>query len=143
VRFFIVAILAMGAIRFVLTLLDLPNSTVRFASMTAVMVVGAIYLALTTKTEVERLKAAFLLVLPYMVVEVLALGFTWISGRPTIFHTADYSFGTTIGIHTVGHLVGGLTWEPLMVFALMEVVWAISFVASQGIARIRKRSPEH
>jgi hypothetical protein len=26
----------------------------------------------------------------------------------------------------LGHLVGGLTWEPLSIFVVMEIVWAIA-----------------
>jgi hypothetical protein len=61
-----------------------------------------------------------------MIVEVAALGYTWASGRQTIFHAKEYSFGTPIWGHTLGHLVGGLTWEPLSIFLLMEIVWGIS-----------------
>jgi hypothetical protein len=67
-----------------------------------------------------------------MVVEVAALGYTWATGRQTIFHAADYSLGTSIGTHTVGHFVGGLTWEPLGSFVIMEVVWLIAKVVRSG-----------
>jgi len=73
----------------------------------------------------DRLKAAYLLILPYMIIEALALGYTWASGRSTIFHTAEYSFGMGIVPHFFGHLVGGLTWEPLSVFLIMEIIWLI------------------
>src|SRR5439155_2831270 len=81
--------------------------------------------AVVSKTHKERLKAAYLLILPYMTIEVLALGYTWASGRQTIFHAQEYSFGTSIMVHTIGHLVGGLTWEPLFGFVVMESVWFI------------------
>jgi hypothetical protein len=63
--------------------------------------------------------------MPYMIVEVAALTYTWISGRNTIFHTPGHSFNTTIAQHTLGHIAGGLTWEPLMTFAVSEFVWLI------------------
>ena len=60
-----------------------------------------------------------------MIIEVLALGYTWLTGQQTIFHAAEYSMGFSIMWHTwLGHLVGGLTWEPLTLFVLMEVIWA-------------------
>src|SRR5947209_1971847 len=118
---FMIAIAAMGVLRFVLTVNGLPNSTVKYFSMTAVMIVGLTYFAVTTRTHKERLKDSFLLVMPYMTIEVLALGYTWASGRPTIFHTPEYSFGTPLAWHTIGHLVGGFTWEPIMVFIPMEI----------------------
>src|SRR5215471_21324688 len=92
---FMAAIAVMGVIRFILTISGLPNDVVKYFSMSAVMVVGLIYFAVATTTHKERLKAAFLLVLPYMIIEVLALGYTWVSGRQTIFHAREYSFGTS------------------------------------------------
>jgi hypothetical protein len=64
-------------------------------------------------------------VLPYMIIEVAALGYTWATGRQTIFHAQEYSFGVGVGEHTIGHLVGGLTWEPLFLFLVMEVIWLL------------------
>jgi hypothetical protein len=126
-RAFIAAIFLMGGLRFGLTVADMPNNTVRFFSMTAIIVCGMLYFAVATNTHKERLKAAYLLILPYMIVEVAALGYTWASGRPTIFHAPEYSFGgLPIADHTIGHLVGGLTWEPLLLaFVPMEAVWLI------------------
>src|ERR1700747_3378751 len=120
---FIMSIAAMGVIRFVLTLAGLPNNIVKFFSMTVIMMAGMLYFAIAATTHKERLKDAYLLVLPYMTIEVLALGYTWVTGHQTIFHAAEYSFGTSIAVHTLGHLVGGLTWEPLSMFLVMEIVW--------------------
>src|SRR5262249_54252490 len=121
---FIIAIAAMGVLRFILTVNGLPNNVVKYFSMSAVMLIGLIYFAFVTTSHKERLKVSFLLVMPYMTVEVLALAYTWASGRQTIFHASEYTMGTTIRVHTIGHLVGGLTWEPLLVFAFMEGYWA-------------------
>lgn len=126
-KFFIAAILAVGAIRFGLTVAGVPDSIVKYASMTVIIMAGAIYFAIIAPTHKERLKAAYLLILPYMTVEVLALAYTWASGRHTIFHTPPYDFGVSMAQHTIGHLIGGMTWEPLMLFVFMEVVWAINY----------------
>jgi hypothetical protein len=128
-RGFIAAIFTLGIIRFVLTIAGLPNEIVKFSSMTVAIMAGTIYFALTTATHIDRLKAAYLLLFPYMIIEVAALGYTWASGRQTIFHAKEYSFGgMPIAYHTLGHLVGGLTWEPLSAFLLMEIIWAISLL---------------
>jgi hypothetical protein len=96
---FMAAILAMGGLRFLLTLRGVPNSFVEFASMSSVILAGTIYFALTTATHRERLAAAYLLILPYMPVEVLSLSYTWISGKPTIFHIpADFDHRSTCRI---------------------------------------------
>lgn len=126
------AILVMGIIRFVLTLAGFSDDVVKFFSMSVIIAVGTIYYAIATETHTERLKAAYLLILPYMIVEVAALGYTWASGRQTIFHSEKYSLGFPIGLHTLGHLLGGFTWEPLFVFLIMEVLWAMR----RGFARL-------
>jgi len=123
--YFMIAIAATGVIRFSLNAAGLPNSFVKYFSMTVIILAGLLYFAVSTDTHKERLKSAYLLVMPYMTVEVLALGYTWFSGRQTIFHAAEYSMGFGVAAHTIGHLVGGLTWEPLFGFFVMELVWAV------------------
>jgi hypothetical protein len=122
-KLFMAAIAVMGVIRFVLTIAGLPNAAVKFASMTVIMIAGTLYFGVVSLTHKERIKAAYLLVFPYMIIEVAALGYTWATGQQTIFHAQEYSFGYGIRAHTIGHLVGGLTWEPLFLFLVMEVVW--------------------
>jgi len=123
VKVFIAAIAAMGVARFTLDRMGMSRDVVKYFSMSAIILAGTIYFAFTTKTHKERLKSAYFLILPYMVVEVLALGYTWATEQQSIFHAAEYSFGTSAGVHTIGHLVGGLTWEPLSVFVVMEILW--------------------
>jgi hypothetical protein len=124
-RGFIIAILLVGILRFVLTVAGLPNSIVKFVSMTVVMMIATIYFAVVTETHKERLKSAFLIVVPYMVIELGALGYTWATGQQTIFHAQEYSFGMPMSYHFFGHLVGGLTWEPISIFLVMEIIWLI------------------
>lgn len=124
-KFFIAGILGMGVIRFVLNATGVPDSVVKYCSMTAIIIGACFYLAIACATRKERLKAAYLLILPYMVVEVTALSYTWAAGRQTIFHAPQYSLGTSVAIHTLGHFIGGLTWEPLMVFVTMEIIRAL------------------
>jgi hypothetical protein len=121
----IVAIAAVGVIRFVLDAAGVPKNVVKYFSMTAVMIACTVYFAIATETHKERLKTAYLLVMPYMAVEVIALSYTWATGHQTIFHAAEYSLGYSIALHTLGHLVGGFTWEPLLGFAMMEIIWGI------------------
>lgn len=124
-RGFIAAIFGVGIVRFVLSISGAPNSVVKYVSMTAVIALGAVVFATTTKTHKDRLFAAYFLIFPYMVVEVLALAYTWLSGQQTIFHAEEYSMGFDIRWHTIGHLLGGLSWEPLMLFIVMEVIWVV------------------
>ena len=122
-KWFIITIAAMGVVRFILNMNGVPNDIVKYFSMTGIILIGLVYFAIAAATHKERLKAAYLLIMPYMTIEVLALGYTWATGRATIFHAPEYSMGFSIAWHTFGHFVGGLTWEPLSVFLLMELIW--------------------
>jgi hypothetical protein len=132
---FITAIVVTGVIRFILDQSGVSHDIVKYFSMTVVVLIGSLYFAIAAKTHKERLKDAYLLVMPYMTVEVLALGYTWITGNPSIFHTAEYSLGYPLGEHLVGHVIGGLTWEPLFCFLVMEIVWGISTGARYLLGR--------
>jgi hypothetical protein len=124
-KWFIIAIAVMGVVRFILDAGGISRDIVKFFSMTVIMMAGSLVFAIASTTHKERLKAAYLLVVPYMTIEVVALGYTWASGHQTIFHAQEYSMGTSIAVHTIGHFVGGLTWEPLFGFVLMEIVWGL------------------
>jgi hypothetical protein len=124
-KWFIVGIAVMGVTRFILDASGVPKDVVKYFSMTAIITAGALYFGIATASHKERLKAAYLLIMPYMVIEVIALSYTWATGRQTIFHAAEYSMGVSIAAHTLGHLIGGLTWEPLMVFVVTEIVWGL------------------
>jgi len=132
---FMACVLAMGVLRFLLSIAGIPDGTVKYFSMTAVIAVGALYFALATRSHRERLQAAFLLVVPYMIVEVGTLAYTWASGHQTIFHSTDYSLGFSIAAHTIGHFVGGLTWEPLFLFLLMEAIWGVATLGARLISK--------
>ena len=140
IRVFIVLILFTGALRFFLTSTGLPNVMVKYVSMTAVVMAGTIYLGFVLRTHRERFYASYLLILPYMIVEVAALGYTWASGHSTIFHAPEYSLGSSIAAHLAGHLVGGLTWEPLFPFLLMEIVALLLATANLIISKFFSRS---
>ena len=65
---------------------------------------------------VSRLRIAYSLIAPYMLVETAGIGYTWWTGNHTIFHAIPYTFGTSIELHFWGHVIGGVTWEPLFIF---------------------------
>jgi hypothetical protein len=122
----VVAIAAVGLLRFALDIFGAPANVTKVASMTAVMLAGCIYFGLRARSYRELWKFAYVLILPYMLIELAAIGYAWASGLPSIFHTPEYSFNSPIHIHFWGHLIGGLTWEPLALFVLMAAIRAIS-----------------
>jgi hypothetical protein len=131
VVWFDLAILLVGAARFVLTVWGASDEIAKYASMTAVIFAGTLWLAVKARTYRQLLVAAFLLILPYMAVELIGIGYTWTTGRATIFHAPQYSFGSPIHLHFWGHLIGGLTWEPLALFLLMAVIHALFRLLTQ------------
>ena len=122
VWWFVGAIVLVGAIRLGLTLSGVSNATTKFASMFAVILIACVYFGSKPQSFKERLVVSYLLILPYMLVEVIGLGYTWASGRPTIFHAPEYSLGTSIEQHFWGHIIGGLTWEPASLLLVMLIV---------------------
>ena len=122
---FVLTILAVGSLRFVLTLLDVPDRITTYSSITLVILVGLIYFAFACPKWRDRLLAAYLLFVPYTFVEVVTLGYTWVTGRFTIFHRHEHAFGLTVGQHLTAMVIQGLTSGPLVSFLLMSIIaWA-------------------
>lgn len=115
-------ILGVGAARFILTVAGVEDQLTRLSSMTAVILAGIVWFGSLHTSWKQRLRISYALILPYMIVEVLGLGYTWISGKQTIFHADPYSMDTSIELHLAGHAAFGLTLEPLNVFLLMSVL---------------------
>ena len=133
---FVGAIMLVGGIRFTLTLIGLPNAVTKFASMSAVILVACFYFGWKTRSAKERLIISYLVILPYMLVELIGLGYTWASGRETIFHAPEYALGSSINLHFWGHLVGGLTWEPAFIFLAMLIIRGV-YVGATSLAKPR------
>jgi hypothetical protein len=136
---FMVAILLVGLVRFTLTVLGTPDGATRYASMTAVILAGCVFFGASSSSWKELLAVSYFLILPYMAVELFGIGYTWATGTTTIFHTPEYSFGLDLDLHFWGHLVGGLTWEPLSLFIVMFIVHAM---AKLWTSWRRRPSPE-
>jgi hypothetical protein len=123
---FMGAIVLVGLVRFSLTVSGAPDEVTKYASMTVVILAGCVYFGAASHSWKELLVVSFLLILPYMAVEVLGIGYSWVTGKTTIFHVPQYSLGLDLDLHFWGHLVGGLTWEPLSVFIVMLPVHAMA-----------------
>ena len=123
---FMAAIVLVGMARFSLTAAGAPDEVTKYASMTVVMLAGCLYFGAVSQSWKELLPVSYLLLLPYMAVEVAGIGYQWATGNSTIFHAPEYSLGFDLDIHFWGHLVGGLTWEPLSLFVGLLVVHAIA-----------------
>jgi hypothetical protein len=118
---FMVAILLVGLVRLRLVVSGAPDEGTKYA-MTLVILAGCLYFGAASPSWKGLLAVSYLLILPYMAVEVVGIGYTWATGKTTIFHVPQYSLGLDLDLHFWGHLVGGLTWEPLSLFVVMLIV---------------------
>ncbi len=123
---FMASIFLVGLVRLGLTVAGTSDEISKYASMTVVILAGCVYFGVVGLSWQELVKVSFLLVLPYMAVELGGIGYTWATGKATIFHVPQYSFGMPAGLHFLGHLVGGLTWHPLSLLLVMLIVRALS-----------------
>ena len=121
---FAASIFLVGLVRFGLTAAGTPDGISKYASMTVVILAGCVYFGVAGLSWKELVKVSYLLILPYMAIELGGIGYTWATGKTTIFHVPQYSFGMPTDVHFFGHLVGGLTWEPLSLFIVMLIVRA-------------------
>jgi hypothetical protein len=120
---FIIAILAVGILRFTLTMSGVPDRITTFFSISVVVAAGEFYFGLTCRQWRDRMTAAYVLFLSYTLIAVPALGYTWITGQPTIFQRHEHSMmGFTVGQHFAAMLIGGFTVEPLAAFAFMSLI---------------------
>ena len=132
-RGWVLAIIATGTLRLVLSLQGFPDSRVKLASMTVVISMAAAHFAVFCARNGWSCRDLFVLsyflTLPYLVVEVAGLSLVALNGQPNIFHSPEYSLGTPLWLHLVGHIVGGVTWEPWMIWLLCcGVSWVVAKV---------------
>jgi hypothetical protein len=132
-RTFVLLTLGVGTARLILTLAGVRNESVRFASMTTVILAGIVWYGSRPTAWRSRLWISYALILPYMLIETVALGLTLVYGIPTIFQAPEYSMGTPIRTHFLGHVVGGLTWEPFGVFVILTALsWVFRLARRNG-----------
>lgn len=123
---FMGAILLVGLVRFGLTVSGVPDEITRYGSMTVVILVGCVYFGAAGLSWKDLAAISYLLILPYIAVELGGIGYTWATGKTTIFHVPQYSFEMPVNVHFWVHLVAGLTWQPLALFVAMLLVRAVS-----------------
>ena len=120
---FVSTILVVGLSRLGLSLAGVPDRITTFLSISVVILAGVVYFGATCSQWRDRYLAAYVLCVPYTLIAVSALGYTWITSHPTIFQRHEHSMtGLTVGPHLIVMLVGGFTFEPLILFGLMSLI---------------------
>jgi magnesium-transporting ATPase (P-type) len=122
---FLILILVVGLARLALSLAGAPNATVKFASMTVLMLLGLIYYSVRVHTSGF---GSYKQLLPVLAVPVILINLITISaivlaietGKDNIFTAPEYSPGGANG-RTWGHVAG----HVIAIVVLPFVLWGI------------------
>lgn len=128
---FLVLIAAMGVTRLALTLGGLPNGTVKWFSINAVLWIGVFYYAVRVHTSgfgsyKQLLVICALQNLVEQAVVILGIVLAIVTGTTNIFSTPEYSFGTNPWVHLGAHLTIGLAAGTLMPWLIGSAILAVT-----------------
>jgi hypothetical protein len=135
---FLVLIGAMGVIRLALTLGGLPNTTVKWFSINAVLWIGVLYYAVRVHTTrfgayKQLLVIYALLNLVEQAVVIVGIVMAIVTGTTNIFSTPEYSFGANPWVHLGAHLTIGLAAGTLMPWLIGSAVLAVTRRVSPSV----------
>jgi hypothetical protein len=135
-KFFLWLLLAVGVARLGLSLAGVPDTTVRWVSMNAVVWVATLYYGVAVHT---RGFGSYKQLLPLLVfqmavfhaIAVLGILLT-IAGYPNVYAAPEYSptAGTSQWLHVLAHLTAGMIAAPLIGWAVASLVMAATKAAT-------------
>jgi hypothetical protein len=128
---FLILIAAMGVTRLALTLAGLPNGTVKWFSINAVLWIGVLYYAVRIHTSgfgsyKQLLVICALQNLVEQAVVVSGIILAIVTGTNNIYSTPEYSFGANAWVHLAAHLTIGLIAGTLMPWLIGSAILAIT-----------------
>jgi len=131
--------LGVGLLRLALSLAGAPNSAVKYASMTVVMLASMIYYGVRVHTAGF---GSYRHILPLLVIQgalittivVAAILLTAATGQTNIFSAPEYGGNASVPVHIAGHLVFGLVVGPLF-------GWAVGSLAMLVTKKVAGRRP--
>jgi hypothetical protein len=139
---FLGLILVVGIVRFGLSLAGVPNSAVKWFSITAVMWIGVLYYAVRIHTSgfgsyKHLLPICVLQSLVSEVIIVPGIILAIITGHDNIYSAPEYSFGSDgkTWVHVAAHLGLGATIGPL-------VGWLVGCLIMFATKRLMSRSKD-
>jgi hypothetical protein len=133
----LLAILAtVGLVRLGLSIAGLPDTTVRWASMNAVVWIGAVYCGVAVYTRGfgsyrQLLPLVFLQMVVFQAVALIGIGLA-IAGARNIFGAPEYTFGQNQWIHGAGHATIGIAFPSLL-------LWGVASLALLITKRVARR----
>jgi len=130
---FLILVLLVGLARLVLSLVGLPNATVKFLSMTVVVLLGMIYFSVRVSTSGFGSYKQLLpvLALPVMVANLITITAIVTSigtGKDNIFSAPEYSPGKVDGKtwgHVGGHVVAMIV-VPLVLWGIGSLIMLVT-----------------
>jgi len=128
---FLVLIAAVGLARLGLSLAGLPDTTVRWLSMTVATWAGAFYYGITVHTHgfgsyKQLLPLTFFQTVVAQSIAVLGIALS-IAGLPNIYAAPEYSFGAqSQWVHLLAHLTIGMIVPPLLLWGVASLVLLIT-----------------
>jgi hypothetical protein len=138
-RGFLILILVVGLGRLLLSILGVPNSAVKFLSLTVLFLVGMFYYSVRVYTTGFGSYKQLLPVLALQVIAgesivILGIVIAILTGRENIFSIPEYSPGKASGGtwgHVAGHLVAMIVF-PLVLWLLGSLVMFVTKKVSGG-----------
>jgi hypothetical protein len=123
--------LVVGVLRLALSVGGAPNSTVKYLSMTVVMLASMIYYGVRVHTAGF---GSYRHLLPLLVIQgalitaivIVGILLTASTGQPNIFSAPEYGGTLSVPAHIGGHLVFGLVVGPLFGWAVGSLVMLVT-----------------
>jgi hypothetical protein len=129
---FLIALVVVGLARLALSLAGVPNTTVRWLPMNAVIWAGAFYFGVTVHTRrfgsyKQLLPLAAFLVAPFHAIAVLGILLT-IAGFPNIYAAPEYSPSPDVNqwLHILAHLTVGMVAASLILWGVSSLVMLVT-----------------
>jgi hypothetical protein len=130
----LVLVIVVGLLRLFLSLEGIPDSTVRWASVTTLMVIGAIYYGIRVHTSgfgsyKHLLPLLFIQSLVTQLVIIFGIVVGIVTGKDNIYTAHDFAGPFAEGksvMHIAGHLTVGLFFLTLVYFLLGALTMLIT-----------------
>jgi hypothetical protein len=127
---FLILIPLVGIVRLALSVNGAPNTTVRWVTMTGLMVIAVIYCAVRVQTTgfgsyKHLLVVCALLNLTTQIVSIAGIVTARVTGRENIFSAPEYSFGAGSSLgHIAAHVFVGTTVGSLVPWLVGSLILA-------------------
>jgi hypothetical protein len=129
-KWFIVAALVVGFVKLAMSLGGVPNATLKWLPVNAVVFAGVLYAGVKVYTSGfgsyrQILPLGFLNIVPLHAAAVTGILLT-IAGYPNIFTAPEYGGEINQWLHALAHLTAGMIVGPLVLWAVGSLVMKVT-----------------